>query len=339
MATQPTNAPEATERVATKAQVMNALVELAKSNAIKGLNRSQVKEAVINEITITDGGDPYVVPDAVFTEILAVETPTDILETFDTVPLKRWTVLNEMPSDADLARAGVWSKGEQKAIQESDLEAQKLETDFLYKMQEISYADMQEDYGDVLIRFIREELPRKLREEEERAFIVGDGRASNNPRKIKAVVSLKDAAADSANVHVANYNGSADVNAIAALVKAQKQLKTTGVRHLVLNPADAAELRLAGMSSASGLPFSNATLADVLGVSGIYEREYVDAGTAYVWTAGRVKRLTGGNNGETIEQYDIDYNNRKIEFIRPVGGAATGLYSAVAVQLPSVVSA
>lgn len=75
------------------------------------------------------------------------------------------------------------------------------------------------------------------------------------------------------------------------------------------------------------------------GVERIFTREYVAANVVYIYTGNFVYRLTGGNAGDTIEQYDIDYNNRKIEFIRPAGGAATGVYSAVKVTLPTAVSA
>lgn len=339
MATQPTNAPaEVTEKVATKAQVMNSLTKLAKSGAIRNMTKNQVVEAIKNDVTITDAdGSPYVVPDAVFTEIFADRRPTDILETFQSVPAKRWTVMGEVPSDADLARAGRWSKGEQKQIQESDLKAQKLSTQFIYKMQELSYEDMQEDFGDVLYQFIVNELPQKLDEEEERAFIVGDGRASGNPRKITSIVSLDAAAEDSANVHVAKYDGSGDSSVMEAILKGIEKIETEGTLHLVSNGSALGAVRRAGLANASGLPFGNDVIADALGVDGLHKRKYVPANVVYVWVENSVKRLTGPT--DSIEQYDIDYNNQKIERIRPAGGAATGLYSAVKIVLPASVSA
>lgn len=338
MPTQPTN--ETTERVADKAMVLNALAKLAENGVIRKMNRSQVIEAIKNEVNLVDAdGDPYVVPDAIFTEILAVTRPTDILETFDTIPVKRFTLMSEVPSEADLARAGRWSKGELKAIQESDLEAQKFATQFLYKLQEISYEDLQEDFGDLLYAFIRRELPQKVSEEEERAFIVGDGRATNAPRHISSIVSLDAAAEDATNVHVAEYDGSGDSSVLEAILKGMELLNEDGTRHMVANGVTLGSLRRDGLTTPAGLPFTNATVADALDVSGLYKRSYVANNVVYVWTQGYVKRLTGGNSGETIEQYDIDYNNRKIEFIRPVGGGATGLYSAVKITLPTSVSA
>lgn len=338
MATQPTN--KTTERVADKAMVLNALAKLAENGVIRKMNRSEVIEAVKNEVSLQDAdGDPYVVPDAIFTEILAVTRPTDILETFNTIPVKRFTLMSEVPSDADLARAGRWSKGEQKQIQESDLKAQKFATQFLYKLQELSYEDLQEDFGDLLYAYIRNELPQKVSEEEERAFIVGDGRATNAPRHISSIVSLDAAAADSGNVHVANYNGAGDSSVLEAILKGMELLNEDGERHLVANGVTLGSLRRDGLATPSGLPFTNATVADALDVSGLHKRSYVANNVVYVWTRGYVKRLTGGNNGETIEQYDIDYNNHKIEFIRPVGGGASGLYSAVKITLPTPVSA
>lgn len=339
MATQPTT--PAAENVATKQMVLNSLAKLAENGAIRKLNRNQVIEAVKNDIALyeADGTTPYVVPDALFTEILAVTRPTDILETFDTVPVKRFTLMGEVPSDADLARAGRWSKGEQKQIQESDLAAQKFSTQFLYKMQELSYEDLQEDFGDLLYAYIRQELPQKVSEEEERAFIVGDGRATNDSRHISSIVSLDAAAEAAGNVHVAKYDGSNDASAMEAIMKGIEMLQEDGERHLVANGATLGALRRAGLDTNTGLPFSNETVADSLDVDGLHKRSYVDNDVVYVWTRGYVKRLTGGNNGETIEQYDIDYNNHKIEFIRPVGGGASGLYSAVKIVLPATVSA
>lgn len=338
MPTQPTN--ETVERTADKAMVLNALAKLAENGVIRKMNRQQVIEAVKNEVSLQDAdGTPYVVPDAIFTEILASTRPTDILETFDTIPVKRFTLMSEVPSDADLARAGRWSKGQQKQIQESDLKAQKFATQFLYKLQEISYEDLQEDFGDLLYAYIRSELPQKVSEEEERAFIVGDGRASNAPRHISSVVSLDAAAEDEDNVHVANYDGSGDSSVMEAILKGMELLEEDGTRHLVANGATLGAVRRAGLETPAGIPFTNATVADALDIDGLHKRSYVSGNVVYVWTRGYVKRLTGGNNGETIEQYDIDYNNRKIEFIRPVGGGASGLYSAVKITLPTSVSA
>lgn len=337
MVKQPTN--DATgEKVADKAMVMNTLVDLAKSGAIKNLNRSEVITAVKNAITLKDGGNDYVVPDAVFTEILAATRDTDILSTFKNVPAKKLTLMAEKRSEADLARAGKWSKGELKAIQALQLDAQKFGVDFIFKLQEISYADMQEDFGNILYSFIRTELPQKVDEEEERAFIVGDGRSSGS-RKITSIVSLDAAAADNANAHVYNYDGSGDASALAALLNGSAKLGEDGVTYAVMNKTTLASLRAAGLETANGLPFSEETVAGAIGVEKIFTREYVAVDVVYVYTGKFVYRLTGGNAGETIEQYDIDYNNRKIEFIRPAGGAASGVYSAVKVTLPEAVSA
>ena len=337
MATQPIQ-NQTTELVADKAMVLNALVDLAKSGAIKNLNRSQVIAEVKNAITLKDGNADYVVPDAVFTEILAATRDTDILSTFKNVPAKKLTLMAEKRSEADLARAGKWSKGDLKAIQTMQLDAQKLDTDFIFKMQEISYADLQEDFGNILYSFIRTELPQKVDEEEERAFIVGDGR-SVGARKITSIVSLDAAAADSANGHVYNYDGSGDASAVAALLNGAAKLGEDGTTYAVMNKATLSALRAQGLSTASGLPFSEETVAGAIGVERIFTREYVAANVVYIYTGNFVYRLTGGNAGDTIEQYDIDYNNRKIEFIRPAGGAATGVYSAVKVTLPTAVSA
>lgn len=337
MATQPIQ-NQTTELVADKAMVLNALVDLAKSGAIKNLNRRQVIDEVKNAITLKDGNADYVVPDAVFTEILAATRDTDILSTFKNVPAKKLTLMAEKRSEADLARAGKWSKGDLKAVQTMQLDAQKLDTDFIFKMQEISYADLQEDFGNILYSFIRTELPQKVDEEEERAFIVGDGRA-NGARKITSIVSLEAAASDSANGHVYNYDGSGDASAVAALMNGGAKLGEDGTTYAVMNKATLSALRAQGLSTASGLPFSEETVAGAIGVEKIFTREYVAANVVYIYTGNFVYRLTGGNAGDTIEQYDIDYNNRKIEFIRPAGGAATGVYSAVKVTLPTAVSA
>lgn len=337
MATQPIQ-NQTTELVADKAMVLNALVDLAKSGAIKNLNRSQVIAEVKNAITLKDGGSDYVVPDAVFTEILAATRDTDILSTFKNVPAKKLTLMAEKRSEADLARAGKWSKGDLKAIQTMQLDAQKLDTDFIFKMQEISYADLQEDFGNILYSFIRTELPQKVDEEEERAFIVGDGRSAG-ARKLTSIVSLDAAATSSTNAHVYNYDGSGDASAVAALMNGAAKLGEDGTTYAVMNKATLSALRAQGLSTASGLPFSEETVAGAIGVERIFTREYVAANVVYIYTGNFVYRLTGGNAGDTIEQYDIDYNNRKIEFIRPAGGAATGVYSAVKVTLPTAVSA
>lgn len=336
MANQPTI--ETADKVADKAMVLNALTKLAKNGVIRGMNRSQVIEAVKNEVTLTDGEGAYVVPDAVFTEILAVTRPTDIINTFTTVPAKRFTLMGEVPSEADLARAGRWSKGELKAIQASDLAAQKFTTQFLFKLQELSYEDMNEDFGDLLTAYVRNELPQKVTEEEERDFIVGDGRALNDARHISSIVSLDAAAEDAANVHVVKYDGTADSSVLEAMTNGLTKIEEEGATYVVVRKETLTELKNLGLSSASGLPFSEAQVAEALGVERIFTRKYVSAGVAYGYVGSFVRRLTGGTTGESIEQYDIDYNNQKIEYIRPVGGGASGLASAVKITLPTVAS-
>ena len=338
MAKQPTEVQEVAENFATKAQVLNSLANLAKSGAIRGMNKNQVKEAVENAIVITDGGEgTYTVPDAVWTEILGAERETDILDTFKTTPVRRKTILAEERSETDLARAGKYTKDELKVIQDLTLVPTKFDTQFLYKLQKISYEDLQEDFGNVLYNFIKNELPQKISEEEERDFIVGDGRLTSDDRHISSIVSLDAAAADSANVSVYNYNGTADASAIAAVMNGIAKLGEDGTRYAVMNLATLTAFRQAGLATPSGLPFSVDVVAGALGVSRIFTREYVAANTVYVWTGNLVERLTGPV--DEIEQYDIDYNNRKIEALRRVGGGATGLYSAVKVTLPAPVSA
>lgn len=324
--------------VADKGMVLNALVDLAKNNKLKGLTRSEVKEAVTNAITLTgaDGND-YVVPDAVFTEILAARRETDILGTFNTKPVKRLTLMAEKRSEDDLARAGKWTKGEQKQIQENELVAQKFGIDYIYKLQTIDYADLNEDFGGLLLSYIHAELPQKVDEEEERAFIVGDGRSAG-ARKITSVVSLKDAAADNTNTHVYKYNGALDAGTIEAVMNGIAKLGEDGPLYAIMNKATLTAFRQKGLSSANGLPFSVETIADAIGVERIFARDYVANNVVYVYNGRYVERLTGGSNGETIEQYDIDYNNRKIEFIRPTGGGATGVYSAVEITTSAGVS-
>lgn len=324
--------------VADKGMVLNALVDLAKNNKLKGLTRSEVKEAVTNAITLTgaDGND-YVVPDAVFTEILAARRETDILGTFNTKPVKRLTLMAEKRSEDDLARAGKWTKGEQKQIQENELVAQKFGIDYIYKLQTIDYADLNEDFGGLLLSYIHAELPQKVDEEEERAFVVGDGRSAG-VRKITSVVSLKDAAADATNTHVYKYNGASDAGTIQAVMNGIAKLGEDGPLYAIMNKATLTAFRQKGLSSANGLPFSVETIADAIGVERIFARDYVANNVVYVYNGRYVERLTGGSNGETIEQYDIDYNNRKIEFIRPTGGGATGVYSAVEITTSAGVS-
>lgn len=329
---------ETADKVADKAMVLNALTKLAQSGVIRGMNRNQVIEAVKNEVTLSDGAGTYVIPDAVFTEILAVTKPTDILDTFATVPAKRFTLMGEVPSEADLARAGRWSKGELKAIQASDLAAQKFDTQFLFKLQELSYEDMNEDFGDLLLAYIRNELPQKVTEEEERDFIVGDGRLTNDARHISSIVSLDAAAEDVANVHVVEYDGTADSSVLEAMTNGLDKIEEEGPTYVVVRKETLTALKNLGLSAASGLPFSEAQVAEALGVERIFTRKYVAANVAYGYVGSFVKRLTGGTTGESIEQYDIDYNNQKIEFIRKVGGGASGLASAVKINLPAVAS-
>lgn len=339
MATQPTNAAAESAVELTKVQVLNSFAKLVENGTIRGkMTQNDIKKAITNDVTITDGGEgTYVVPDAVWTEILMAKRDTDILDTFKTTSVKRKTILAEERSEADLARAGKYTKGELKKIQDLTLVPQKLGTQFLYKLQKLDYEDLEEDFGGVLYSAVKEELPQKISEEEERDFIVGDGRASNNKRHITSIVSLDAAAESATNINVYKYDGSNEASAVAAIMNGIAKLGEDGTRYAVMSLTTLTAMRQAGLSTAAGLPFSVDTVAGAIGVEKIFTREYVGAGVVYVWTGGLVERLTG--SVDEIEQYDIDYNQRKIEALRRVGGSAVGLYSAVKVTLPTAVSA
>lgn len=339
MATQPTNSLAENAVELTKAQVLNSFAKLVENGTLRGkMTQNDIKKAITNDVTITDGGNgTYVVPDAVWTEILMAKRDTDILDTFKTTSVRRKTILAEERSEADLARAGKYTKGELKVIQELKLVPQKLNTQFLYKLQKLDYEDLEEDFGGTLYSAVKEELPQKISEEEERDFIVGDGRLVSNNRHITSIVSLDAAAESSANINVYKYDGSGDASAVAAVMNGIAKLGEDGTRYAVMSLTTLTAMRQAGLATAAGLPFSVETVAGAIGVDKIFTREYVAANVVYVWTGGLVERLTG--SVDEIEQYDIDYNQRKIEALRRVGGSATGLYSAVKVTLPGVISA
>lgn len=339
MATQPTNSPAENAVELTKAQVLNSFAKLVENGTLRGkMTQNDIKKAITNDVTITDGGNgTYVVPDAVWTEILMAKRDTDILDTFKTTSVRRKTILAEERSEADLARAGKYTKGELKVIQQLKLVPQKLNTQFLYKLQKLDYEDLEEDFGGTLYSAVKEELPQKISEEEERDFIVGDGRLVSNNRHITSIVSLDAAAESSANINVYKYDGSGDASAVAAVMNGIAKLGEDGTRYAVMSLTTLTAMRQAGLATAAGLPFSVETVAGAIGVDKIFTREYVAANVVYVWTGDLVERLTG--SVDEIEQYDIDYNQRKIEALRRVGGAATGLYSAVKVTLPTAVSA
>ena len=339
MATQPTNSPAENAVELTKAQVINSFAKLVENGTLRGkMTQNDIKKAITNDVTITDGGNgTYVVPDAVWTEILMAKRDTDILDTFKTTSVRRKTILAEERSEADLARAGKYTKGELKVIQQLKLVPQKLNTQFLYKLQKLDYEDLEEDFGGTLYSAVKEELPQKISEEEERDFIVGDGRLVSNNRHITSIVSLDAAAESSANINVYKYDGSGDASAVAAVMNGIAKLGEDGTRYAVMSLTTLTAMRQAGLATAAGLPFSVETVAGAIGVDKIFTREYVAANVVYVWTGDLVERLTG--SVDEIEQYDIDYNQRKIEALRRVGGAATGLYSAVKVTLPTAVSA
>lgn len=326
------NKTDDTVNTATRAQVVNSIERLAKSGAIKGMNKNEVVEAVQNDIKITDGREGvYVVPEALFSEVVFKNKSTEILDTFNTIEAKRFTVLEEKRTDADLERAGKWSKAEKKKIQEATLVPRRLQTGFIYKMQQISYEDLQEDFGNILYNAIVKELPARVDEEQERAFIVGDGRETSDSRHITDIKSLDAAAEDSQDVAVYKHTAQPSEPKLKSILDGIAKIGETGTRYAVMNIQTLNELRLAGLEKSAGLPFSEDVIAGALGVEKIFVRDYVAVDAVYVYTGEYVRALVGA--GEQIEQYDIDYNNQKIEYIRPAGGAATGVYSAVKIDL------
>lgn len=210
-----------------------------------------------------------------------------------------------------------------------------LRPQFIYKYIVLDKEDIKEqkDTG-ALVRYVLSELPRRIVRELERAIVIGDGRASNSPLKVKSFLSLKADAAG-AGTFARQYTPASGESKYESLLRARDLVKADGAKHLITKTGFLTDILLM-QSVSGGFMFAPGTdIARALGFAGNVEPDWFDDSTdpendAYIWVPSAYKTV-GDNSIEAFTNFTLKTNQQ--EYLQEIysGGALTKLKAAVAI--------
>lgn len=241
-------------------------------------------------------------------------------------------LIDESDPNADTSRAGGHTRGTTKDEEVVTLAPRLIRGQLIYKFIRIDRETEFEDDG-ALMAWVSEELPRKIIAEIERAVVIGDGRASNDKRKIREIVSVKEDSVSGDGYAVVYTPGAGETN-YQKLVGAETLLEADGGRLLVASRAFVAGLRLQENAN-GGLVFAPGTdLADTLGFESIYTPRWMNQDAdndAYVFVPNAYYTV-GQSNVEAFSDFALETN--QYEYLQEifVGGALAEAVSGVAIS-------
>lgn len=150
-----------------------------------------------NGITIASGSEAAFVPEAVKGMITDIwDRNADWLKDLNDTGAKRFYCrYNNSDQNAENSRAKGWKKGDTKVSQTINVGAKLLESQFIYKLQEIDLKT-QWDSDEALINYVIGELVDQILYEIKRAILVGDGRAVDSDYKINKFEAIAKTSTD-----------------------------------------------------------------------------------------------------------------------------------------------
>ena len=245
----------------------------------------------------------------------------------------------------DTARARGYIKGNQKLEQVFDILTRQTTPQTIYKKQKLDRDDLIDIVDYNVVGFLNMEMKLMLIEELGRAVMVGDGRAANDPSKIKSA-NIRPIITDDAlyciKKTIRTVGGLNDVTIIGAVIKALGEYEGTGTPTMYCHPAMVADLRLLraddGRFLFGDIP-SKEAIATRLGVNGIVESTFFGTDEFVLvnlsdYTLGSTK----GGEVTTFNDFDIDYNQEKYLIETRVSGALTIPKSAIYFKVEAAVT-
>lgn len=246
------------------------------------------------------------------------------------------------------ARAKGYIKGEKKVDEQFSLLTRDVGPQTIYKKQSLDRDDVIDIIDFDVVAWLKQEMREMLEEEVARAILVGDGRSTSSPDKIKEtniIPVYKDAGVYTIKrtLTVSKDEKPADKASmlIDEAVRARVDYKGSGNPTLYIGPAALAEMLLIKDSMGRRIYESESALATAMRVSNIVdipvfdEIKRTDDDTEYK-LAGiivNLKDYTLGTNkgGQTtmFDDFDIDYNKMKYLLETRLSGMLTVPYSAV----------
>ena len=246
---------------------------------------------------------------------------------------------------ADTARARGYIKGTEKLEQVFDILTRQTTPQTIYKKQKLDRDDLIDIVDYNVVGFLNMEMKMMLIEELGRAIMVGDGRAVNDPSKIKSA-NIRPIITDDAlyciKKTISTVGGLNDVTIIEAVIKALGEYEGTGTPTMYCHPGMVADLRLLraddGRFLFGDIP-SKEAIATRLGVAAIVESTFFGTDEFVLvnlsdYTLGSTK----GGEVTTFNDFDIDYNQEKYLIETRVSGALTIPKSAIHFKVKAAVT-
>lgn len=255
---------------------------------------------------------------------------------------------------ADAARAKGYVTGTQKV--EEQITALHRETDptTIYKLQKLNRDDVIDITDFDVVAWIKQEMRVMLDEEVARAILVGDGRLSDAPDKIKEdkirPIWTDDEVYTVHSTVDASLTGSAKAQAfIDQVIRQRKNYKGSGAPTLYVGSDLLTEMRLIKNAVTGDRIYkSDKDLADEMRVANIVEIELLDGLTRTVSEAthtfgGIIVNLADYNVGATrggevnlFDDFDINYNKLEYLIETRMSGALVRPKSALAIEFAPV---
>ncbi len=243
--------------------------------------------------------------------------------------------VNAMAEDDDTSRAGRHTKGQDKAAQVWDLSPKTILAQAIFKLLPVDYETMRQvDDESMLVAYITNELTNAWINEVERAILVGDGRATSDPRHISSFEILAAAATTNYITVVPNLASPAVIT--MELVRAAvDSIDTDGKLVLILTKQNKTILAKQVFATGGSTQYlSDAQLAEQLGVSQIITNRFVTSANGALAIVLDVDcyDVVGDTKPEQINQYDIYKNQNVFELVGMAGGGISKFKAAAVVK-------
>lgn len=338
-------APQSQAAVDTKAKPtdflksndsVEAFAQVLKDNA--GRNIKEVRaawKAVLVKNGLTDA-DYFVLPDPLVSSIEDAVKASGIYAALNHTGLDVFRVdWDDTDAETDTSRAGGHKKGDTKDEQILDFDKRVIRAQYIYKYLVLDKETVRENRSSgALIRFVLNELPTRIIREMERAAIIGDGRASDNKRKISEFISVKaDVEAD--NVFATAYVPEAGESLYESVIRAKSMVKADGGIYLVAKDGYMTDVALEKDTDGRFLFQPGSDMAAMLRVAGVFEPEWFTDATdpdydAYLVVLGGYKTV-GDNSIEAFTNFKLETNEN--EYLQEIykGGALSLRKAAVGI--------
>lgn len=245
---------------------------------------------------------------------------------------------------ADEARAKGYVKGNLKTEEVLTLLRRTTGPATIYKKQKLDRDDIIDITDIDIVMWLKAEMRLMIEEEVARAILVGDGRSTLSPDKIKDPsgsidgVGIRSILNDDP-LYALRFDLAANVSAkdaVKGLVRARSNYRGTGKPTLFISDAFLTDIMLEEDKFGRALYETEQSLKDKLRVSNIVTidlfDEYNDLFAIMVSLADYTIGANRGGELTSFEDFDIDYNQHKYLQETRLSGGLTKPYSAVVIR-------